>query len=58
MIYLIYFTIPHCQPADRRYVVGDHLRRIKKERGQNERMREGKKRKLEINKGKRSVLFN
>jgi hypothetical protein len=32
-----FFLITHCQPTDRRSVVGDHRRKVMKGRGQNER---------------------
>jgi hypothetical protein len=32
-----FFTIPHCQPTDRRCLVGDRLRKITKERKNGKR---------------------
>jgi hypothetical protein len=34
---MIFFPVTHCQPTDRRPVVGDHRRKVRKGRGQNER---------------------
>jgi hypothetical protein len=35
-----FFLITHFQPTDRRSVVGDHVRKIRKERGHKERKKE------------------
>jgi hypothetical protein len=32
-----FFPIIHCQPTDRRSVIGDYLRKVRKGRGQYER---------------------
>ena len=39
--------VTYCQPTDRRSVVVDHIRKIRKERGQNERKKQTKEEKRE-----------